>query len=143
MNHLFIKKLLFGSREVFKELESLNSVEKSCFNSHVLNYISLKIFYFCLIFYSSLEDLLIDFRGRETEGEREGEKHWPVAFSTFPYQGPNPQPRRGPRQRIEPVTLHFAEQCPTNRATPARAKYFISSDPCHLQSISWTLYSDV
>ena len=69
------KTILFGSQEVFKVLESLNSVEKSCFNSHVLNYISLKIFYFFLIFYSSLEDLLIDFRGRETEGEREGEKH--------------------------------------------------------------------
>ena len=45
---------------------------------------------------SSPEGLLIDFREKQTEGEREGEKHLSLASCTCPDQGPDSQPRHMP-----------------------------------------------
>ena len=67
-------------------------------------------------------------KGREKERERNidvREKHKPVASGTLPNLGPNLQPRHVPWSRIEPATLCFAEWCPTNWATPVRAKPFL------------------
>ena len=65
--------------------------------------------------------MLIDFRERGREGEREGkiiidvrEKHRLVAFHMCLYRGPNPQPRHVPLLGIKPVTFQFVGQCPTN-----------------------------
>ena len=42
-----------------------------------------------ILFLFSSEDKLIDFREREREGGRKGEKHRPVASPRLPERGPN------------------------------------------------------
>ena len=48
-----------------------------------------------LIFLSSSEAMLTDFREREREGVREGEKHRRASYIR-PNQGPNPKPKHLP-----------------------------------------------
>ena len=60
--------------------------------------------------------MLIDFRERGREGEREKnigmrEKHWLAVSHMHPNQRPNPQPRDVPWPGIEPVTFQFTGQC--------------------------------
>ena len=59
------------------------------------------------IFLLSPEDMLIDFRERGREGEREGEKHQSVASCSCSNRGLNQQPRYVLRPGIEPTSFQF------------------------------------
>ena len=55
--------------------------------------------------------MLIDFREKGREGEREVEKYQSVASHMCPDLGPNPQPTHLPWLGIPPVTFWFMGQC--------------------------------
>ena len=65
--------------------------------------------------------ILVIFRQRAREWEREGEKFNVWLPLTHPYWGPGPQPWHVPWLGIQPATLWFAGQRSMHWATPARA----------------------
>ena len=80
--------------------------------------------WFCFKFTWRITSFSEKGEGREKERERNinvREIHWLVASHMHPDQGPNLKPRHVPWLKIEPITLHFAECCPTRWATPVRA----------------------
>ena len=68
---------------------------------------------------------LIDWFIERGEGEGEGKKHQLVACCRCPNWGPNVQPKHVPWLGFELVTFCFAEQHPTEWATPVRARFLI------------------
>ena len=71
--------------------------------------------------------MLIDFREREKEGERQREKHQSATSRTDPDQGLNPQPRHTAWLGIEPLTLQFMGQCSNqlSHTSQGQAGYFL------------------